>query len=68
MIDPSTIKVGDLIEYKFNFMEDVQRCQSGRVTGIRVHKFLGGNQISIFLDNEDMQIGADEVIKVLGSH
>lgn len=65
MIDTTTIKVGNLIEYKFNFMEDIQKCTTGKVIKICVHKFLDGGQTSIFLDNEDMRVGADEVIKVI---
>lgn len=65
MIDPSTIKVGDLIEYKFNFMEDVQKHKTGRVTKINQFKSWESKQVSFSLDNDDRRVGADEVVKII---
>lgn len=65
MINPSTIKIGDTIEYKFTFMEDTQKCTTGRVTGIHVCKFWTGTETSFSVDNEDVRVGGDEVVKII---
>jgi len=58
MIDPSTIKVGDIIKY--NFFR--QKFKTGKVIDIASHKSSGGH-IIFRIDNEDEITHSDEVIE-----